>query len=394
MNRARLIFHLDMNSFFASVEIAFDRTLKGKPVAIAGNPEERRGIIVTSSYEARAKGVKTTMPVWQAKKLCPNLIVLRPNGDRYRAASKALFEILFTYTPLVQQVSIDEGYLDMTSYLKEDDPIRLAKEMQKRVFDELHLPCSIGIAPNKFLAKMASDMQKPNGITVLRKREIEHKLWPLPIDDMHGIGKRTVDKWKKVHIHTIGDLAKADREQILKKFGERGLDLQERANGNDNRPVNPHAYSEYKSIGHSTTLRNDTRNTQMIRSTLEELAKRVQQRLRNKNVFARGVQITIRYSNWKMVTKSHKVVNPIQSHEELAKEAQLLFDKVWSGEAIRLLGISTYDLLEKKYAYKQLDLFTYEEDIKKEEINQTIQQLQEKFGEGVVRKGWKKHLED
>ncbi|WP_332691153.1 DNA polymerase IV [Halalkalibacter lacteus] len=393
MNRARLIFHLDMNSFFASVEIAHDPTLKGKPVAIAGNPEERRGIIVTSSYEARAKGVKTTMPIWQAKKLCPNLLILRPNGDRYRAASKSLFDILFTYTPLVQQVSIDEGYLDLTSYLKELHPVQLARNIQERILKELKLPCSIGIAPNKFLAKMASDMKKPNGITILRKRDIEKKLWTLEIEEMHGIGKRTVEKWRKHDIKTIGDLAKADKELLLRKFGDRGLQLKERANGHDYRPVNPHAYSEYKSIGHSTTLRSDTKNMPIITSTLDDLARRVHQRLRNKEIFARGVQVTIRYHNWKMVTRSHKLVNPIQSPEDLTREANMLFEKAWNGEAVRLLGISTYDLLERKYAYKQLDLFSYREEIKREEIDKTMNQLRERFGEDIVRKGWKKQEE-
>ncbi|GAE33497.1 DNA polymerase IV [Halalkalibacter akibai JCM 9157] len=189
MSHVRVIFHLDMNSFFASVEIAHNPTLKGKPVAIAGNPEERRGIIITSSYEARAKGVKTTMPLWQAKKLCPNLIVLKPNGDRYREASNALFSILFSYTPLVQQVSIDEGYLDVTSYLKEIHPVKLAEAIQERISSELNLPCSIGIAPNKFLAKMASDMKKPNGITILRKRDIDKLLWPLLFKKCMELGK-------------------------------------------------------------------------------------------------------------------------------------------------------------------------------------------------------------
>ncbi|WP_227935022.1 DNA polymerase IV [Alkalihalobacillus deserti] len=394
MNQARLIFHLDMNSFFASVEIAHDPSLKGKPVAIAGNPEERRGIIVTSSYEARAKGVKTTMPLWQAKKLCPGLIVLRPNGERYRAASKALFEILFTYTPLVQQVSIDEGYLDLTSYLKEVHPIKLAQSIQEKIVTEIKLPCSIGIAPNKFLAKMASDMKKPNGITILRKRDIGNMLWPLPIHEMHGIGKRTVEKWKKNDILTIGDLAKADHEWLLKKFGDRGIQLKERANGQDDRPVNPHAYSEYKSIGHSTTLRADTKSLPLIRATFDNLSERVHQRLRKKDMFTRGVQITIRYHDWKMITKSHKVYNPIHSKEELLSEANRLFDKAWNGEAIRLLGISTYDLLEKKYAYKQLDLFTYKEDLKQGVLDETIIQLRERFGDNIVRKGWKKQEDE
>lgn len=390
MNHTRLIFHLDMNSFFASVEIAHDQRLKGKPVAIAGNPEERKGIIVTSSYEARAKGVKTTMPLWQAKKRCPNLIILRPNGERYRAASKALFEILYSYTPLVQQVSIDEGYLDLTSYLYEIHPVVLAKQIQERVATELRLPCSIGIAPNKFLAKMASDMKKPNGITILRKRDVQEKLWPLPIEEMYGIGKRTVEKWKRYEVHTIGDLATADKEFIARKFGERGIQLQERANGNDHRAVNPDAYGEYKSIGHSTTLRADTRNHQVIRTTLDQLASRVHQRLRKKDVFARGVQLTIRYHNWKMITRSQKLVNPLQDREELLKVASALFEKAWNGEPVRLLGISTYDLMDRQFAYKQLDLFSYKEDQKRDDLYQTMKQLRERFGEEIVRKGWSK----
>ncbi|GAE24811.1 DNA polymerase IV [Halalkalibacter wakoensis JCM 9140] len=270
------------------------------------------------------------------------------------------------------------------------DPIQLARSMQEDVFTQLKLPCSIGIAPNKFLAKMASDMKKPNGITVLRKRDIAEKLWPLPINEMHGIGRRTVDKWRNLHISTIGDLANAENELLLKKFGERGLELKKRANGEDDRPVNPHAYSEYKSIGHSTTLRADTRNKQIIMSTLQELANRVHKRLRKKDVFARGVQLTIRYFDWKLVTKSRKLESPIQEQEDLFLEAITLLEKGWSGESVRLLGISTYDLIEKKYAYKQLDLFTYKEEIKKDDINEMVQQLKERFGEDIIQKGWKK----
>ncbi len=211
---------------------------------------------------------------------------------------------------------------------------------------------------------------------------------------MHGIGKRTVDKWIKNNIVTIGDLARASDELLSKKFGDRAMELKRRANGHDDRPVNPHAYSDYKSIGHSTTLRADTNNMTLIQSTLEQLAKRVQTRLRKKDLFAGGVQLTIRYHNWKMITKSRKLLNPIQNEEELLREARLLFNKAWNEEKIRLLGISTYDLIEKKHAYKQLDLFTYKEDEKRHELNETMIKLQEKFGENIVHKGWKKQEEE
>src|SRR5574342_715287 len=180
----RVIFHVDMNSFYASVEMAYDPTLKGKPLAIAGNPEERRGIIVTCSYEARKFGVRTTMPLWEAKKLCPNLIIKKPNFERYRSASAAMFDLLRQYTELVEPVSIDEGYMDITDCSDLGSPPQIAESIQKRILEQLDLPCSIGIAPNKFLAKTASDMKKPMGITVLRKRDIPRILWPLEAGEM------------------------------------------------------------------------------------------------------------------------------------------------------------------------------------------------------------------
>src|SRR5690606_33609023 len=201
VKRARIIFHVDMNSFYASVEMAHNPKLKGKPLAVAGNPEERKGIIVTSSYEARAKGVKTAMPLWEAKKLCPELIVVRPNFERYRETSRKIFQLLAEITPIIEPVSIDEGYMDVTNH--PTHPLQLAKQVQQALLKELDIPCSIGIGPNKFLAKTASDMKKPLGITILRIRDLPQKLWPLPIDKMYGVGKKTAEKMRKLNIQTI-----------------------------------------------------------------------------------------------------------------------------------------------------------------------------------------------
>ena len=216
-NGARIILHVDMNTFYASVEMAHNPELKGKPLAIAGNARERRGIIVTASYEARKKNIKTTMPIWQAQKLCPELILMEPNFDRYRTASQGIFDLLRMYTPLVEPVSIDEGYLDITDYCEEQSPIEIAQTIQKRIMETMDLPCSIGIAPNKFLAKTASDMKKPMGITILRKREVPAKLWPLPVGEMHGVGEKTAEKLATIQVRTIGDLANAS-EVALKKL--------------------------------------------------------------------------------------------------------------------------------------------------------------------------------
>ncbi len=207
----RVILHVDMNSFYASVEMACEPSLKGKPLAIAGNVEERRGIIVTCSYEARKFGVKTAMPLWEAKKLCPALIVRKPNFDRYREASAGMFDVLRRYTSLVEPVSIDEGYMDITESYQLGSPIEIAKSIQTALLKELDLPSSIGIAPNKFLAKMASDMKKPLGITVLRKRDVPNVLWPMACFEMHGVGKKTAEKLAPLGIDDDRRFSKGER---------------------------------------------------------------------------------------------------------------------------------------------------------------------------------------
>lgn len=191
LRKAKVILHVDMNSFFASVEQAYDSSLKGLPLAIAGNPQHRRGILVTCTYEARAFGVYTTMTVGEARRLCPDLVIIPPDFEKYRRASSQVFEILRSYTELVEPVSIDEAYMDITSIGGLTNAENIAKEIQQHLLDTLDLPCSIGIGPNKFLAKTASDMKKPLGITILRKRQMPEILWPKPVIHMHGVGKST-----------------------------------------------------------------------------------------------------------------------------------------------------------------------------------------------------------
>ncbi|MFK3937722.1 DNA polymerase IV [Alkalihalobacillus sp. NPDC078783] len=383
----RILFHVDMNSFFASVELSFRPELRGKPVAVAGSVEDRRGIIVTSTYEARAKGVKTAMPVWQAKKACPELILLKSNFDRYRTASRNMFEILRSYTSLVEPVSIDEGYMEVTQYHGQVHPYALAEQIQEHLLRDMNLPCSIGIAPNKFLAKMASDMKKPNGITILRKRELPQKLWPLPIHEMQGIGNKTVSKWEKANILTIGDLAQADPLFIAEKFGSTALKLQKKAQGSDDRPVNPDSIHEFKSIGNSTTLPRDTSNEQKIETILKQLSDSVSDRLAKKNVVAYGIQLTIKYHDWKITNKSEKVSDAFHTTDEIYLRAKALFKRAWSNKPVRLLGISTYDLVDRQGAFKQLNLFTQEKDQKDYQLQQTMQTIQDKFGQHSLIKG-------
>ncbi|MBA9027326.1 DNA polymerase IV [Peribacillus huizhouensis] len=383
----KVILHVDMNSFFASVEMAYDAGLKGKPLAIAGNVEERRGIIITCSYEARKFGVKTTMPIWQGKKLCPELIILKPNFDRYRKTSIAIFELMRQYTDLVEPVSIDEGYLDITGCAELGSPIEIADSIQKRIFETMDLPCSIGIAPNKFLAKTASDMKKPMGITILRKRDVPLKLWPLEVGEMHGVGKKTAEKLNSIGIETIGDLAKAHDVTLRQVLGINGLKLKERAQGIDGRAVDPESIFDHKSIGNSTTLPKDITNQKELIDILEQLSTKVALRLKNKKLVGQKIGVTIRYKDRRTITRSRIVENPFFEKPEIHQLAVDLFKKHWNGEKVRLLGVTAFDVMDKEAAYKQLDLFSYEEDAEKEPLYYAMQKLQSKYGKEIIKRG-------
>lgn len=382
--KGRVILHVDMNSFYASVEMAYDAELKGKPLAIAGNPEERRGIIVTCSYEARKFGVRTTMPLWEAKKLCPDLIIKKPNFDRYRSASAAMFDLLRQYTELVEPVSIDEGYMDITDCSDLGSPVQIAESIQKRILEQLDLPCSIGIAPNKFLAKTASDMKKPMGITVLRKRDIPRILWPLEVGEMHGVGSKTADKLKSIGINTIGGLAEANDIQLKGLLGINGQRLKERANGQDNRVVDPDSVYDFKSIGNSTTLPRDVSNQVELLKVLDRLSEQVAARMKRKEAVATNISVMIRFKDRKTITRSQKLQNPVSKKDEIAAAAKKLFLKHWNGDPVRLLGITGTDLLEADQAVKQLDLFSFEQDAKKEPLINTMSLLREKYGKSII----------
>lgn len=378
--KGRVIFHIDMNCFYAAVEMSHNTSLKGKPVAIAGNPEERKGIIVTSSYEARAKGVKTTMPLWQARKLCPRLIVLPPNFERYRQASQRMFKILADITPSIEPVSIDEGYLDISDCQHLGNPIEIATNLQKRILEELDLPCSIGIGPNKFLAKMGSDMKKPLGITILRIRDLKHTLWPLPVEEMYGIGDKTAEKLHLIDVQTIGDLAQRDVYDLTQLLGINGERLKNRANGIDPRLVDPEAVNAFKSIGSSQTLPDDTTNRAEIYTLMQQLAKSVEQRMKRRNAVGLSVQVMIRYHDRKTVTRSQKLPKYIDEQEDILQIAQDLFQTHWNMDPIRLLGITMQDLEVKESIAQQLDLFTYEREIEKMKLQSTVDKLSEKYG--------------
>lgn len=385
----RVIFHIDMNSFYASVEQSHDPTLKGKALAIAGNPKERRGIIVTCSYEARAHGIFTTMQVHEAKRKLPGLIVMAPNFERYRTASKAMFDILRSYTDHVEPVSIDEGYMDVTELAEQYHPVALAQELQQRMISELDLPCSIGIAPNKFLAKTASDMKKPLGITILRKRDIQQLLWPLPVIDMHGVGESTAAKFKLLKIETIGDLAQANIGLLKDKMGKNALRLQMRANGIDDRIVDPESIYDTKSVGTSTTLPIDETDEIELKAVFKRLSEKVANRLEAKELSGPTVSIQTRSSDWKNRTRSITLNNTVWKSDDIFRNAWQLFTKHWNGEPLRLVGVTVSNVADKGDMTEQLSIFNFQEHAKEEPLLELMSKLEAKFGKSVLIKGAK-----
>ncbi|HIX81457.1 MAG TPA: DNA polymerase IV, partial [Candidatus Erysipelatoclostridium merdavium] len=254
----QVIFHIDLNAFYASAEISRNPSLKGKPIVISG--KSKRSIITTASYEARKYGIHSAMPLFQAKQLCKDLIILPADFELYHRLSNEFFTIIASYSEILEVASIDECYLDVTAIIQEKKihPVVLAKDIQTKVYEQLNLQCSIGISPNKFLAKMASDMKKPMGITVLTRNNLKEVMWPLDIKDMFGIGKKTQPKLRAVGINTIGDLADYKNYDNLKKvIGKNALLVYRKANGIDTNPVD-YGHNELKSVGNSTTLPADT----------------------------------------------------------------------------------------------------------------------------------------
>lgn len=381
----RVILHIDMNAFYCSVHEAVEpEKYKGKPIAVAGSVELRKGIIVTCSYVARGKGVRTAMLVSQALKLCPELVLIKPDFDLYRQFSRRFMKIAYDYSPLIEAMSIDECYIDITGSKAFGSPLDIARTIQRRILEELGLPCSIGVAPNKLLAKMGSDMKKPNGLTVLRKRDVPHVLWPLPCAGLYGIGRKTAEKLKKLQIHTLGQLAHANEKLLSDKFGIMGPALKRAANGEDDSPVNPEQ-EQSKSIGHTTTLPVNYTEREAIHRVFLNLSDQVGRRLRRQGLLAQTVQITIRDPDMKTITRAARLEHPAESADIFHKEACKLFDRHWrQGEPVRLLGVTLQTLTLKQETAVQQDLFEYEKQPLKEELTKAMDALRDKYGEHVI----------
>ncbi|MBV4424554.1 DNA polymerase IV [Clostridium tyrobutyricum] len=389
----RVIFLVDMDAFFTSCESIRHPEILKNPAVVAGDPKKRSGIILTANYEARKFGIKTTMLLNKALKLCPDLIIIEPDRNFYKQKSKEVIDILSSYTPLIEQNSIDEAWLDMTGCEKIfGSPEESAKLIAMRIKNELGLSCSIGISENKFLSKMASEIKKPSGITELWKKDIKTKLWPKSINYMYGVGKHTAEKLKNIEIENIGELALFNKNILIKELGKMGAELHALANGIDDSPVKPHSRDDIKSIGKSITLSKDIFDIEYAKIVLMKLCDTVGMTARKYNKNGRIVQLSIKYYNFHVITR-RTTIPATCLVKDIYSASIKLFKNNWnSNTPIRLLGISLSGFSENSFA-KQISIFEltkikYDIEIsnKSDKIEDVISNIRNKYGFSIINR--------
>jgi DNA polymerase-4 len=386
----RLIFLVDMNAFFISCEMARNPALKGKPAAVAGDPKQRSGIILAANYEARKYNVKTAMVLHEAKKLCPELITVAPDRELYEKNSNAVMDILSRYTPVIQQNSIDEAWMDLTGCEKLfGSPLEIAQSIMNTISGELDLWCSIGISENKFLAKMASELKKPQGITELYIKDIKEKLWPLSVREMYGIGRQTEQKLIGYAIYTIGDIANCKPEFLKSNFGKYGEELYRLSNGIDNSPVMSNPIYSSKSISRSTTLPYDTNDSEYIRNILLSLSEEVGYEARKYGYKGRTVAISIKYDDFTTITRQQKVPRTYLTKDIYNTAVKLYEGNKGRSKLIRLLGVGLSSFEEEES--EQISMFELlgsgDETQKEETLEKTIDKLRDRFGNQKIVRG-------
>lgn len=382
-----------MNSFFASCEIAKNPSLKGKKVAVGHLENDRKGIILAANYEAKPFGVKAAMPIVEALNKCPDLVVVEPHMDLYAEYSRMFFDYFLSVTPLVEPGSIDEAYLDVTDVCAPSMIVDLAKTMQSDVLEKFGLPCSVGIGPNKFLAKMASDMKKPMGITILRKREIDKLLWPLPISSMFGVGTRSLDNFKALGIKTIGDLANYKDMKLLRDvLGKTSAEsLYYHANGGGSNEVDVNRFTDVSSISNSQTLDHDEYDVSKMLMMIKILTNTLSNRLEKANLKAHTFTLQIKYFNFRVVSKSKTFTDSFNNSKDMYNIMKDLFEELYETDIpVRLFGVAASKLKESKDEVKQLSIFDNLDDVEKaHNINSLLDRINKELGSNVIKRGIK-----
>jgi len=383
----KVILHVDMDAFFASLEQRDNPLLRGRPVIVGGTLESR-GVVSTCSYEARVYGVHSAMPIQEALRRCPQGIFVEGNGSKYASASRQLIKILLRFSPQVEPVSVDEAFVDITGsvwiYGSEEN---LARTLKATIRQELGVTATIGIAPNKIMAKMASDLNKPDGFTLIRPEEIATKIYPLPVSAMWGVGKQTQTALEKLGILTIGQLAAASEKTLKKIFGKNGPALVRLARGEADPPVLfPSEFPDEKSIGQEHTFGRDTDNVDELTAELLLLAQKVGRRMRKRGFVGKRVTLKYRYENFETHTHQMTLFTPTNMDDVIFLSAcKLLEEKVPKGRKIRLLGISVSQLRHQNEAFCQpLSLFQAEKGEKRRQLFSTLDHLKDYYGEMVI----------
>ncbi|MHC5007532.1 MAG: DNA polymerase IV [Planctomycetota bacterium] len=378
----RAILHVDMDAFFASIEQLDDPELRGRPVLVGG--EGRRGVVAAASYEARAFGCHSAQPMAVAKRNCPQAVVVPPHGRRYREVSQRVFEILESFTPLVEPLSIDEAFLDvMGSRRLHGTPRQIAETIKRRVRDELGVTASVGVAPNKFLAKLASDMDKPDGLTVIEPDRIEQTLQDLPISRMWGVGPATERRLRDLGVETFGDLRRYPAEALESCLGVHARRMTELARGFDHREVVPDHRA--KSISQEQTFAFDLSEPEAVRDILLGQVEQVGGRLRRHGYRAGTVTIKVRYGEFETITRSRSFGEATDRTDRLWQADGALFDE-WARafRPVRLIGFGASHLTT---AGEQLQLFTAQTDQRRRALDQATDSIQAKFGKAAIRRG-------
>ncbi len=386
----RLIFHIDVNNAFLSwtavdmLKNGSDLDIRTIPSIIGGDEESRHGIVLAKSNIAKQFGITTGEPIFFARKKCPQIKIFKMSREAYRKYSDALYNLFLEYTNKVERFSIDECFLDMTGMImKNETALKKAKEISTRIKEEFGFTVNIGIAPNKLLAKTASDFTKPDRIHTLYKEEIPIKMWILPVSELLMVGRKSLPKLEKMGIKTIGDLAHFDEIRIINAFGKFGKMIWEFANGIDNSEVN-YQSEKPKGIGNSVTLSSDCHDIEKLEKVLLALTDEVTYRLRKECMLASVVTVELKNKDFKVTTHQNKLSEATSSTKIVFKEVKKLMNEMYHGEDIRLLGVRVDKLTDTQS--EQISLFEENKDCKQEKLDNAIDKLKDKYGYTFIKR--------
>jgi DNA polymerase-4 len=383
----RKILHIDLDAFFCSVEENNDPSLRGKAFAVGGRPDQR-GVVASCSYAARLFGVHSAMPMSQAIRICPDLIIISGRHGDYGKISHQVMDYLDTLTPLVEQVSIDEAFLDLSDI--PDSGEIIAKNIQQYILDQFHLPCSIGVATSKLVAKIATDFGKaskrstlpPQAITFVQPGHEAEFLGPLPTKALWGIGPKTSIRLSEIGIHTIGDITRMPKQDLIKLLGKFGEDLERRALGIDNSQI--HTSHEVKSVSNETTFSRDVTDVHALYETLHSLSESVGRRLRKKNLKGSTIKLKLRWSNFTTLTRQETLPDPTNDDREIYAAVKELFNKTWKkGKPVRLLGVG---ITQFDNPSKQLSLWDVSSK-KDANLFTALDDVRQRFGKDSIMRG-------